>query len=287
MLPFHKILFPVDYSAPCQALIPYVQEMASRFSTELTVCHAYGPLDAIVHSELLVTDPELQAKAHALEAVRLRQFACLNFPGQKLETIVELGEPGSVIDRLAQQQRADLVMLATRGLGPMRRFLLGSITAKVLHDVNAAVWTGVGAALSDHPVKIAYQSIVCALDDSQETEAVLRAAASFTSTYRAQLWIVHVVPAPPAYPELDLKAHTKQLTEASHLRLRELKAKLGIGAPHAVIDAPLGDGIVRELVRRKADLLITGRGHSMGTFSRMWSHLYAIIRDSPCPVLSI
>ncbi len=36
MLPFHKILFPVDYSAPCQAVIPYVQEMACHFSAELT-----------------------------------------------------------------------------------------------------------------------------------------------------------------------------------------------------------------------------------------------------------
>ncbi len=287
MLPFHKILFPVDYSAPCQALIPYVQEMAGRFSADLTVCHAYAPLDAIVHSELLVTDPELQAKAHALEAERLRQFACQSFPGLKLESMVELGEPGSVIDKLTREQTADLVMLGTRGHGPVRRFLLGSITAKVLHDVSAAVWTGVGAVLSDHPVKIPYQSIVCALDESQEAEAVLRAAASLASAYRAQLWIVHVVPTPPAYPELDLEAHTRQLTEASQFRLRELTAKLGIDAPHTVIDALLGEGIRHELVRRKADLLITGRGHSMGTFSRMWSHLYAIIRDSPCPVLSI
>ncbi len=287
MLPFHKILFPVDYSAPCQAVIPYVQEMACHFSAELTVCHAYSPLGAIAHSELLVTDPELQSKANALEEQRLRQFVCQAFPGQKPEAVVELGEPGTVIDRLVAQQRADLVMLATRGHGPVRRFLLGSITAKVLHDVSAAVWTGLGAALSDHPVRIPYQSIVCALDDSQEAEGVLRAAASLASAYRAQLWIVHVVPTPPAYPDLDLEAHTSQLTEASQFRLRELKARLGIDAPHTIIDALLADGIQHELIRRKADLLVTGRGHSNGTFSRLWSHLYSIIRDSPCPVLSI
>jgi nucleotide-binding universal stress UspA family protein len=287
MLPFHKILFPVDYSAPCQAVIPYLREMACHFSADLTVCHAYSPLAAIAHSELLVTDPELQSKARALEEDRLRQFVCHAFPGRKPETVVELGEPGTVIDRLVEQQRADLVMLATRGNGPMRRFLLGSITAKVLHDVSAAVWTGVGAALSDHSVRIPYQSIVCALDDSQEAEGVLRAAAFLASAYSAQLWIVHVVPTPPAYPELDLEAHTRQLTEASQFRLRELKARLGIDAPHTIVDALLADGIQQELIRRKADLLVTGRGHSNGTFSRLWSHLYSIIRDSPCPVLSI
>jgi nucleotide-binding universal stress UspA family protein len=287
MLPFRRILFPVDYSEPCQAVIPYVQEMACHFSAELTVCHAYAPLSAIAHSELLITDPTLQERAHGIEEDRLRQFVCHAFPGQKVEAIAALGEPGGVIDGLVQQQRADLVMLATRGHGIMRRLLLGSITSKVLHDVNSAVWTGVGSALLDHAVRIPYQSVVCALDDSQEAEGVLRAAASIASAYRAQLWIVHVVPTPPAYPDVDLEDHTKQLTEASQIRLRELKAKLGVDAPHTVIDALLADGIHHEVVRRKADLLVTGRGHSIGTLSRLWSHLYSIIRDSPCPVLSV
>jgi nucleotide-binding universal stress UspA family protein len=287
MLPFHKILFPVDYSPSCQAIIPYVQEMACHFSAELTVCHAYAPLVAVTHSEYLITDPDFEAKAQAMEEDRLRQFACQYFAGLPLEAVTELGEPGSVIDKVAQQQRSDLVMLATRGHGPVRRFLLGSITAKVLHDISAAVWTGVGAELADHPVNIPYKSIVCALDDSQEAEGVLRAAASIATAYRAQLWIVHVVPTPPAFPDIDLAEHAALLEEASQCRLRELKGRLGVDAPHTVIDALLGDGIHHEVVRRKADLLVTGRGHSIGTFSRLWSHLYSIIRDSPCPVLSV
>jgi nucleotide-binding universal stress UspA family protein len=287
MLPFRKILFPVDYSAPCQAVIPYVREMAGHFSAELTVCHAYDPLAAIASSELLTTDPELQTKVHARELDRLRQFAGQGFPGQEVEAMVLLGEPGSVIDSLAQEQRADLVMLATHGHGPIRRLLLGSVAAKVLHDIGTAVWTGVGGAPTDHTARIPYQSIVCALDDSDEAEVVLRAAASIASAYRAQLWILHVVPTPPAYPDIDLEEHTRQLTEASEVRLRELKAKVGVDAPHTVIDALLAEGIHHEVVHRKADLLVTGRGHSTGTFGRIWSHLYSIIRESPCPVLSI
>jgi nucleotide-binding universal stress UspA family protein len=287
MLPFHRVLFPVDYSEPCQAIVPYVQEMACHFSAELTLCHAYAPVSRLAQNELLVTDPDLLAKAGALEVDRLRQFACRYFASHKLEAIVELGEPGSVIDRLADQQRADLVMLPTRGHGPVRRFLLGSITAKVLHDVSAAVWTGVGSELADHSVGIPYQSIVCALDDSNEAEAVLRAAASLASAYQAELHILHVVPTPPAYPDIDLTEHTKALMEAYQCRLRDLKAKLGVDAPHTVLEGIPVEGIHQEVVRRKADLLVVGRGHSIGTFSRLWSHLYSIIRDSPCPVFSV
>jgi len=287
MLPFHKILFPVDYSTPCLAVVPYVQEMACRFSAELTVCHAYAPLAAMIHSELLVTDPDLEGKARAIEEDRLRQFVCQTFAGLNVQAIVELGEPGSVIDRVAHERRADLVMLATRGHGPVRRFLLGSITSKVLHDVSAAVWTGVGAALMDHPARMPYKSIVCALDDSREAEGVLRAAASLASAYEAQLSVVHVVPTPPPYPDIDLADHIAMLSDAAHSRLHELEAKLGVDAPHTVLEGLLGDSIHHEVLRRKADLLVTGRGHSIGTFSRLWSHLYSIIRDSPCPVLSV
>jgi nucleotide-binding universal stress UspA family protein len=287
MLPFRKILFPVDYSAPCQAVIPYVQEMAERFSAELTAVYAYAPSAAISHSELLLIDPELQTKVHALEEDRLKQFVCRFFPSQQVECFAQLGEPGSVINGLVRQQRADLVMLATRGHGPVRRLLLGSVTAKVLHDVSAAVWTGVGAALADHPVRIPYQSIVCALDDGDEAAAVLKAASAISSAYHAQLSILHVVQAPLSSPEIDVRAYTQKLIDRAQLGIRELKAKVGVDAPHTVVEALVAERIHQEVVRRKADLLVTGRGHAMGTISRLWSHLYSVIRDSPCPVISI
>lgn len=41
------------------------------------------------------------------------------------------------------------------------------------------------------------------------------------------------------------------------------------------------------LREEEAELLIVGRGHAMESFSRAWSHLYTIIRESSCPVLSV
>jgi len=60
-----------------------------------------------------------------------------------------------------------------------------------------------------------------------------------------------------------------------------------LDAPDTVIDVGIPDSIHEEIVRRKADLLVVGRGHDQGAISRVWSRLYAIVRDSPCPVLSI
>jgi nucleotide-binding universal stress UspA family protein len=286
MLPFRKILFPVDYSEPCQAVIPYVKEMIRHFSADLTLVHAYGP-EALGLSELAITDPELPEEARRLEELRLREFASEVFPGQHVESIVKLGEPGSIIDKVIQHHGTDLVMLATHGRGPIRRLLLGSVATKVLHDVSAAVWTGIGSVLTEHTPNVSHKSILCALDDSEEAEAVLTAAAAFARSYDARLWLVHVVEAPPPTLEVDFSPYAKALMDAADFKLRELKGRLGIEAPHLVIDGRIAEAIRQEAVRRSADLIITGRGQAQEKFSALLSRLYPIVRQSPCPVLSV
>lgn len=287
MLPFRKILFPVDFSDSCQAIVPYIKDTLRHYSMDLTLVHAFGPGAALTPGGMVPTDPDLLEGVRSQQNEHLWVFAETMFPCQHVEVIVELGEPGSVIHKIAEQQEADLVMLPTHGYGPVRRLLLGSVTAKVLHDISAAVWTGIGSVLAEHPARIPYRSIVCAVDSSGEAEAVLRAAASVAATYQADLSILHVVETPAACPEVDFGPFKKQLINAALGRLRELQGTLGIDAPHTVIDARIPDGTRHEVLRRKADLLITGRGHAQATFARVWSHLYQIVRESPCPVLSI
>jgi len=286
MLPFRRILFPVDYSPQCEAIVPYVKEMVHRFSAQLMVVHAYGP-EALAYSRLPMNDPGLPEEARAYEEQRLREFALHTFPGEHVEPFAELGEAGTAIHAVVQHQGADLVMLPTHGRGPIRRLLLGSVAAKVLHDVSAAVWTGRGSAIREHVLDLPYKSVLCALDDSEEAEGVLKAAAAFAGAYQAQLSLVQVVETPAVAPEADLSPYYQEAMAAADFRLRELKGPFGIDAPHAVLDGGVAEGVRQEALRRKADLIITGRRHAQATFSRIWSHLYQIVRESPCPVLSI
>jgi nucleotide-binding universal stress UspA family protein len=288
MLPFRRILLPVDYSEPCLAVVPYVQDMLHHFDAEVTLVHAYGPLAAVVlrGSEQEMIDPDLPEQVRAAEQERLHLFAQHMFRGRHVELIAELGEPGCIIHKVAQRQAADLIMMGTHGHGPVRRFLLGSVTAKVLHDATAVVWTGIGSALTEHAPALPYRSVVCAVDGSDEAEAVLKAAAAIAQAYGAHLSLLHVIQTPGA-GNADFKPFKKELVDAAYSRLRELKSQFDLDASATVIDAPISEGVRGEALRRKADLVVTGRGHCQGTMSRVWSHLYSIVRESPCPVLSI
>lgn len=284
MLPFRKILFPVDYSEPCRAVIPYVKEVARHFSAQVTLVHAYPPI-ILPYGDLAI-DPILPEDIRQFEETRLKAFAKEIFPGLHVETIAEPGEAGSVVHKIVQRHGTDLVMIGTHGYGPARRFLLGSIAAKVLHDVSAAVWTAAGSAVG-HGASPHYKCVLCALDESDEAESVLRAAAAVATEYKARLTLVHVLDMPASSANFDFSEGEKELRDDADFRLRELKSQLGIDAPHAVIDGTIAEGVQQEAIRRNADLIVTGRGLEQGTISRLWSRLYPIIRESPCPVLSI
>src|SRR5437016_12546762 len=113
MLPFRRILFPVDYSPACTAMAPYVQDMTRHFAAYLTLLHAYALRSVfvnrdiesmLVYSDLAYTDPQVMEEARRLEEQRLSEFAAKVFPGQRIETLTEEGEAGTVIHRILEHQ---------------------------------------------------------------------------------------------------------------------------------------------------------------------------------------
>src|SRR5579871_4015085 len=290
MLPFQRLLFSVDYSDPCVALVPYVRDMVDHFSTELagplTLVHAYN-LGSFATVDVDLSQPGVIEECREIEQRRLKDFAARQFPGLAVDTLAEESEPGVLIDELVTERNIDLVMMATHGHGPLRNLLLGSVTGKVLHDVRAAVFTGVGSTLTSHRPFVPYQSVLCAVSEGPETEGVIQAAAEFAASYRAKLALIHVVELPPSSWEVDITPYRKDLMEGARRHLTRLLEKLKVDAPLSVVDFVIADAIQDEAVNRKADLVIVGRGHAHGTFSRIWSQLYSVVRAAPCPVLSI
>jgi nucleotide-binding universal stress UspA family protein len=57
--------------------------------------------------------------------------------GIQAETTEAQGDPGAVIVEAAEN--ADLVIVGTRGLNPIQRILLGSVSSKVVHRADCDV----------------------------------------------------------------------------------------------------------------------------------------------------
>ena len=85
-------------------------------------------------------------------------------------------------------------MMPTSGCGPFRRFILGSVTAKVLHDVACPVWTGEHVEQMPAVSAGGLRTILCAVDLRQDSERVLRWAAGLALRAGAELTVAHAIP---------------------------------------------------------------------------------------------
>jgi nucleotide-binding universal stress UspA family protein len=284
MLPFRKIIFPVDYSDACRAIVPHVKNAVEHFSAQLTLIHAYGP-EGLSFIDLPLASPDLPKQVREFEQLRLRDFAQEVFPGIHAECFAELGEAGTVIHSILQRQGADLVMLPTHGRGPLRRWMLGSVATKLLHDVSCAVWTATGKAVASGHTEC--KSVVCAVDESQEALSVIKAGEALAKSYGAKFAVANVLGLPPMSMEVDYAAIRNDLMLAAQHRLRETMASLKVVAPHSVVEGNIANALHDWAASHQADLLVVGRGHAQDPVGRMWSNLYAIVRESNCPVISI
>jgi hypothetical protein len=68
----------------------------------------------------------------------------------------------------AKSERIDLIMMPTHGYGPFRALLLGSVTAKVLHDAECPVWTMIHTDKKVADPADRWRRSLCAVDITDE-----------------------------------------------------------------------------------------------------------------------
>lgn len=289
MLNFQRILFPVDLSKQCQEAAPFVKAAAARFGAEVTLLHVmeipaywYGTMGA--ESFAAVVDlPSLMASRKQ----QFDEFLKNDFGSVKVERVMEQGDPAWTIADYAKSRHADLVMMPTHGHGPFRSLLLGSVTAKVLHDVKCPVWTGAHAEKqASHPDEI--RSMLCALELSDESGPLLKWAAELAARYGATLRLVHAVAGGdiPAEQYFDTELDGFLMKMAGE-EIAKLQASAGTDFEVCLAKGDVA-GVMRETaLTHNADLIVIGRGLAQRVLGRFRTQAYAIIREAPCPVISV
>jgi nucleotide-binding universal stress UspA family protein len=100
--------------------------------------------------------------------------------------------------------------------------------------------------------------------------------------------MVHVIGGVQGWPESQLNAEFEATMRAdARESIEKTMRAAGVFAPVCVA---VGDvaGSVREDARRHAtDLVVIGRGLLQETLGRLRTHAYGIIRQAPCPVISV
>jgi nucleotide-binding universal stress UspA family protein len=290
MIHFRRILFPISFSEAAAAMASSVREMAQRFNAAVTVLNACnlapeyisGPApDAPCDSQERPTffSPALQ-EMHNQQQLRLEQFAHTHFTDIGHTERIEIGEPAAVIEWVAKCEEIDLIMMPTRGLGQFRRLLVGSVTSKVLHDIACPVWTNVHKPEPASALPLGYQSILCIVGMNREQDIVFDVASLLLQVHGARICLLHTR---ELVTESTSQSVKRTFERVCVVRGRQIAPEVCV----RILKTDLSEGIRQTALEQGADLTIVGRGRKGGSFSRELSQLYTIIRESPCPVLSV
>jgi nucleotide-binding universal stress UspA family protein len=219
---------------------------------------------------------------------KLHSFLEFEFLVEDSPRILLEGDAASRIVEVARERGFDLIIMPTHA-GVFRRLLLGSTTAKVLNDADCPVLTTQHAeTISPGPLE--HRECICAIGLEEGSNGVLRYASQLAVDLHANLTLVHVIPVSQSDSplQLDLEEHVQSAEQqAARRRIDEMQQAVGSHARTAIVMGPLKDSLTEAARRLQADVLLIGRSPQSGAQGRLRDLTYAVVRDAPCPVLSV
>jgi len=198
---------------------------------------------------------------------------------------VVAGSPADLVITLAEQQNADLIVLGTRGLGPIKERLVGSVAHRALTFAPGA------KLILPCPLK-ALKQILLPLQGTYDTDHALRFLQKKPFRDTATITLFTVLPQNrPLWP---VGATVAEQMESQALRdaedfLKETAAKLGQMGYQTQVAAALGtpvEGILEKARALSADLILMGtRGRQGVTRVVLGSVSHALLHQGTYPLM--
>ncbi|MGZ8247271.1 universal stress protein [Methylomagnum sp.] len=136
---YRHILLAVDFSEHSERAVAKAQELARGDGAELSVIHVVEYLPTLDSSfgPIAPFDAELTEQLIDSGRKRLGELADrLGVPDHR--RWIEMGSPKTEIIRIAEEQKADLIVLGSHGRHGLAR-LLGSTASSVIHHAGCDV----------------------------------------------------------------------------------------------------------------------------------------------------
>ena len=291
------ILCPVDFSDASRHAIEHAIVIASWYRASISALHVYAPIFAPVPG-LPVPDDRVPDS----ELIRVRSETAALFAGvggDRIELLVDVGQPARCIVDRAEALHADLIVMGTHGTSGFEHLMLGSVTEKVLRRATCPVLTVPPKATATHALP--FQQILCAIDFSDSSLAGSRLACSLAQESGSGLTVVHAIEWPweePPPPDLHglstaqsaaLGEYRRYLTTSAGNRLSDLtRSANGCAASCRVVHGKAYVEILRVAAETGADLIVMGvHGRHAADLMLFGSTTNQIVRRASCPVLTL
>lgn len=273
-----NVAVATDFSECSERAVEHGMAVARHFGATLHLLHLVRPSQWSLAPEMMPVIDEVAGRDCDQLIARLTKSHRLD--GIRYKPWVEQGEIAEVAGEFVRSQHVDLLVVGTHGRSGIPRLLLGSVAQQIFHFVRCPVLT-VGPRSPGAGERIQLKKVLFATDLSAESLAAVPWAARAVEEWHAELDVAHVCSSPQSN-------HGTQVEELRG-RFEELLAGKGpesIGC-HVLKGKPAAALI--DFARRNAeDLIVLGLKPQRALYKApLWCHAYEIVRQAPCPVLSV
>jgi len=296
---FGRMLIPLDGSKTAEEVLPYARRLAAgaRVAVELL-----GVVEMADIAEDIASNQAAYAGALVREAIRnsteyLEKLA-QTFHDGKVRCDVQQGRPEDIIIAAASADRATLIAMATHGRSGVTRWLLGSVTEKVLRGTVNPLLVVRAPGNSKTDGEAALRSVIVPLDGSDVAETILSPVAALAEALDLQVLLIRVYGLPlPTYggddyyvPNyLELKDQIRDEAEGYlNSRASLLRAQGVAEVSTVVIEGSAADAII-DLARETPDNLIALSPYGRSGLQRwvLGSVTEKVVRHCQDPVLIV
>ena len=134
-VPLRRITLATDGSAASAKALAFV---VKHFQPDTSTGQG-GPVPihvSVIHVMPFIKYPELKAAGRHLVEQNVRKLVKAGFTA---EAVYQLGKPAEEIMKVASKHQADLIVMGAKGLGAIARFLLGSVSTRVVQHSSCSV----------------------------------------------------------------------------------------------------------------------------------------------------
>lgn len=285
-----RVVVGVDGSPGAQRALEWAVGEGRVRGVGVTALLAYGYYGRPFEVQALVTGFEPEQLDEAARKV-LKQAVTALPPGQAAGEIIERVSDSEPVDALLDETRSDdLLVVGARGLGPVRRLLLGSVGVHCTRYASCPT-----VIVRDHPEAPAAASespappVVVGIDGSPGSVTALRWAAEHARRHGLTLEVVHVWPRSETQPaEVEDLFQVTQQRDRHRVEIERLIDSCVFTGGRAGVTVRFLDGNPVEVLLEAAEnasLLVVG-SRGQGGIARLLlgSTSAACLLHAPCNV---
>lgn len=282
-----RVVVAFDGSDSANAAVAFGLWLAGKAGSATTILHASPTPEDVPTADLLPLAAEQVVDYEADWHRRLENVRAYAAEGADVRTGIVRGHAAGALIAAAIEERADLLLTGSHGVGRLRGALLGSVSSQLLDHAPSSVMIFPESGL-EHAASHA-RTVLVGIDGSSGSHRALELAQALAVPLGATLTLVHVYNPVVPFASSPMTSVREELQRHGTKVLHE--ARNAIAAPLETVDEELLEGQPREQLVRACEhhspaLLVVGT-RGLGGFRELllgstskWAANHA-----PCPVV--